>query len=177
MANPDDFDGDIGLAIARPEQYLESNITCTSGPLSEDGAFNPLLVYEIAQGIDPPWVVAQRYGLTELEWKRLVQHRPFLLAVQRYRKDMADTGYTFRLKAALQAESLLQEAYLMARDPTVPAAVRADLIKWMPKAGGLVDDGRTAASALQGGFSININLGDSKAPVTISGATAPTHEA
>lgn len=175
MGDLTNFDGDIGFDIADPEQYLGSD-SASGGPLTDDSIFNPLLVYEIAQGIDPPWVVAQRYGMTEFEWKKLVRHKPFLLAVQRYRKDMADTGYTFRMKAQLQAEALLKEAYLMARDPKVPAAVRADLIKWMPKAGGLVDDNRTSAAGMQGGFSININLGDSKAPVVITGTAAPVSE-
>ncbi len=123
--------------------------------------YDARMAYEIAQGMEDPAAVAERYGLTPGEWGRLVKHKPFLMAVARYRKELKDTGYTFRTKASMQAEDLLATAYLMAKDPETPSNVRADLIKWTTKVAGLEPDGREAGSrGTAGAFQININLGE-----------------
>lgn len=131
---------------------------------------------EIAQGLEDPAVIASRYHLTPDQWAVLKTHKPFLMAVARYRKQLKESGYTFRVKAHLQAEDLLATAYLMATDPETPSNVRADLIKWTAKIAGLEPDNREAGShgPTGGGFQININLGDGKGKhVMIDGQALP----
>ena len=126
------------------------------------------MAYEIACGLEDPAEIAARYGVTPEQWEQLTKHRPFLMAVQRYRKELKESGYTFRTKAHLQAEDLLGTAYLMAKDPNTPSNVRADLIKWTAKVAGLEPDSRTVQGPQGGGFQVNINLGDGKQSKTIT---------
>lgn len=139
-------------------------------------AYDVRMVYEIAQGLEDPAAIAERYNVSPEDWTILVGHKPFLMAVARYRKQLKDSGYTFKTKASMQAEDLLATAYVMAKDPETPSNVRADLIKWTAKIAGLEPDNREAGShgPSGGGFQININLGDGHGKhVTIDGQALP----
>lgn len=139
--------------------------------------YDARMAYEIACGMEDPAAIAERYGVTSADWSALVGHKPFLMAVARYRKELKDSGYTFKTKAHMQAEDLLGTAYLMAKDPETPSNVRADLIKWTAKIAGLEPDNREAGSRgpSGAGFQIHINLGDERGKnVTIDGQALPT---
>lgn len=137
--------------------------------------YDPRMAYEIAQGIEDPAEIAARYTHSADEWEVLKKHRPFLMAVARYRGELKEKGYTFKTKAAMQAEDLLATAYLMAKDAGCPPAVRADLIKWTAKVAGYEPDQRNASAAASGaGFQININLGETPGKsLTIEGQALP----
>lgn len=101
----------------------------------------------------------------------LLAHEPFQALVKYYITELQQNGYTFRMKAALQAEDLLQDAYLMAKSKHTPATVRADLIKWHAKVAALEPRDKEPGGYMgAGGFSVHINLGDSQKSVTLAAA-------
>lgn len=119
--------------------------------------FDPRMAYDFALGLETPRNIIAQYGVSPDEYELLRTHPQFRLAVDKYVTELKEKGITFRMKAALQAEALLPEAYRMSVDANTPASVRADLIKWQAKVGNLEpkETKGEAVSALQ----ININLG------------------
>lgn len=86
----------------------------------------------------------------------------------RYRSELKEKGYTFKTKAAMQAEDLLADAYFIAKDCEISPAVRLDAMKWMAKVAGLEPDQRQAGTGVSGGgFQVNINLGETGKSVTV----------
>ena len=85
----------------------------------------------------------------------------FLKKVEQYREDIRDKGMTFKLKARAQAEELLTTSWLLIHDPSVSAAVKADLIKSTVKWADLEPKGDDAQAGGGGGVKITINLGNS----------------
>lgn len=135
-----------------------------------DLTFNPLIAYELALGVSSAAAVFAKYTVSLEEAKRLIGLPHFLQTIREYREELTTKGVTFRLKAKIQAEDLLTHSYVLATDPEVPAAVRADLIKWTAKMAALEpgekDKGGGAAGA---GFTLNITFAGG--PV-LAGSTA-----
>lgn len=84
----------------------------------------------------------------------------FLKKVEHYREEIRDKGMTFKLKARAQAEELLTTSWLLIHDPSVSAAVKADLIKSTVKWGGLEPKNDQEITTNGGGVKITINLGN-----------------
>lgn len=120
--------------------------------------FDPRMAYDIALGLEDPVAIIAAYGVTIDHYNALLQHQPFTAAVDHYKAELTEKGVTFRMKAALQAEALLPEAFRMSLDPNTPATVRADLIKWQAKVGNL-EPKESKDGGGTGNFQININLG------------------
>jgi len=92
----------------------------------------------------------------------------FLKTVDRYREDIRDNGITFKLKARAQAEELLTTSWGLIHSPDVSPAVKADLIKSTVKWAGLETKGDEDGGGAAGGVKININFGNSAAPMTVT---------
>lgn len=141
-----------------------------------DLTFDPRIAYELALGVTTPAGVFEKYGVSLEEAKRLIALPHFIQTVKVYKEELTEKGVTFRLKAKIQAEDLLTHSYVLATDPEVPAAVRADLIKWTAKMAALEpgekDKGGGAAGA---GFTLNITFAGNPASaggITIEGEKA-----
>lgn len=100
----------------------------------------------------------QRYGVSIDQLKRLKKHKPFVMAVRKHQKEIAENGIDFKMKAKLMANDLIDTAYLMAKDPKTPATVRSgqikDIVRWAelePQKGAGDSEGGTM-------FNIQINL-------------------
>jgi len=96
-------------------------------------------------------------GITQSEYALISQNPQFQRYVDAYCNELRDNGFSFAAKAKILAEDLLVTSYHMARDPDVPAAVRAKIhenfVEWAdlkPK-----KDQNTVSGP---GFSITINL-------------------
>ena len=123
------------------------------------------LLRELALAIARNQVGAQRptheviagEGITQTEYDLIATNPQFQRYVDTYSNELRDSGFSFAAKAKILAEDLLVTSYHMARDPDVPAAVRAKIhenfVEWAdlkPK---------KDQTALAGpGFSITINL-------------------
>lgn len=116
------------------------------------------------------------YGYSIEQASVLLDSKPFLVILERVKREMQETGVSFRAKARVISEALLPHAWEMASDPTCPSAVRADLIKWTAVAGGNMlkegkDDGKTG-----GGLVLSITFAGkepqqvitSREPITIT---------
>ena len=77
------------------------------------------------------------HNLTPQEAKKIFSTPSFRTEYEALQETMREEGYSFRLKAQAQAEAHLGLVWRMANSETVPAAVRADLIKQTVKWAGL----------------------------------------
>ncbi|TDN70424.1 hypothetical protein [Paraburkholderia sp. BL10I2N1] len=119
------------------------------------------MVAEMAKGIEDPVEIARRFGFKGARWDALVQWKPFLDAVQKKRAELEAEGWTFRAKAGLLAEMMLDDIGKIGLSSEVPLmqklALTEALVKWK--------EPKQSATAQQGtGFSITINLPDTSKP-------------
>lgn len=104
----------------------------------------------------------EEHGHT-VEDLRLFSKDPlFEQRVQDYRVQIRENGLSFRLKARVQAEMLLETSWNLIHDRDASPAVRADLIKWTAKVAGL--DSSKDGGGDGKGVSITINMGEPSAP-------------
>jgi hypothetical protein len=115
------------------------------------------MVAEMAKGLEEPEDIARRFGFAGHRWEQLSKWQPFLDAVAAKQAELAAEGWTFRTKAGLGAEMMLDDLLRIGLSSEVPLmqklAVTEALVKWGDKAP------TAAAGAGSGpGFSITINL-------------------
>ncbi len=125
---------------------------------SQVGGYPATLPIELALKTASPCELMVEYGFTPEDWDAL-QHNPAFMgdlvtAVELVKKD----GMSFKLKARLQSEALLQKTWTMIHSPggDVPAAVKADLIKTTFRVAGF--DSKEGAPASGAQFNIQVNL-------------------
>jgi hypothetical protein len=101
--------------------------------------------------------VLKSEGLTLTEYQDIEANPIYQAYLTRYVGELTESGFSFESKCRVLAEDLLPSFYHMARDPDIPAPVRAkvveNLVKWAnlePKTDVKVGSGT--------GFSINIVL-------------------
>ena len=117
----------------------------------------PELVQEVATGLEDGLTIAQRYGFSEEEW-RIIEARPdFQRAVSKVRAELEKSGQTFRMKAALMADKLMDNMYTHAMDSETPVRDKATALQLLTRVGEL--EPKASAQVNAGpGFSITINL-------------------
>lgn len=105
----------------------------------------------------PVHEVLSAEGLTQPEYDALQKNSVFTGYVAAYVKELTESGFSFAAKCRVLAEDLLRDSYQMAKDPDVPAAVRAKVVENLVKWGDL--EPRKHAEVQAGpGFSITINI-------------------
>jgi ribosomal protein RSM22 (predicted rRNA methylase) len=96
-------------------------------------------------------------GLTQTEYDQIAANPQFQRYVDTYKAELKENGFSFSAKSRVLAEDLLPSAYHMARDPDVPAAVRAKILENLVDWGDLKP--KNSANVGAGpGFSITINI-------------------
>lgn len=111
------------------------------------------LAVELALALDDADAIFARYGYTQDQALALARSDAFVTILERIAREVKASGLSFRTKARMQAEELLGSSFEMATDPTCSSAVRATLIQWTAKMGGLEpkekgDDGKGQGSGL-----------------------------
>jgi hypothetical protein len=81
----------------------------------------------------------------------------FIIQLASIQKELDKEGVSFRLKARLQAEELLQTSWALIHSPATPATVKAGLIKDTVRWAGW-DAPPQENGGGRGGFSVNIVL-------------------
>ena len=66
-------------------------------------------------------------SITQTEYDLISKNPQFQRYVDAYSNELREAGFSFAAKAKILAEDLLVTSYHMARDPDVPAAVRAKI--------------------------------------------------
>ena len=100
-------------------------------------------------------------GITAAEYDQISKNPQFARYYKQYCKDLQENGFSFEAKSKVLAEDLLPIAYAMARDPDVPAPVRAKMIENIVDWGNLKPKQGQLAVTTGSGFSIAINFPDS----------------
>jgi hypothetical protein len=138
--------------------------------LTRDPAVNgwpPSLPLELCLRSQPVREICDAYGIDKAEYERLRADPAFRRACEEAVETLKEDGATFKLKARAQSEELLKTSWGLIHQPLdrVPAAVKADLIKFTIRAAGLdasVEQKATAnsrAAALAAvGLTINLHL-------------------
>lgn len=116
------------------------------------------LACELALVPEDVEAVFARYGYTIDEAAVLLESKGFLVILERVKRELHETGVSFRTKARAISEGLLPYAFEMGSDVHCPAAVRAQLIMWSAKVAGnepkeTKEDGKTG-----GGLVLNIQF-------------------
>ena len=120
----------------------------------------PQLVWEIAAGLEDPAVVAERFGFTGRKWERVSQWPPFITAVQAQRSEFDKNGVTFRLKAGLMAEQMMDQMFKQAVSTDSTILQKLSVFNSLVDVAGLKPDKKaTVDPAGQAPkFSITINI-------------------
>jgi hypothetical protein len=121
-------------------------------------SFDPKFAFEVALKYHPLKVIMQQYGVDKHTMRRLAQHPPFIMALKNFKREIAEQGVTFRMKAKMMSEDLLETAYLMAKNPQVPSSVRTDNIKSIVKWADLEPKKDSDSGAGGATFNLQINL-------------------
>lgn len=117
----------------------------------------PEMINEVATGLEEGKDIAQRYGFSEAEWDEIKERPDFQQAVAKVRSEMERSGQTFRLKAAVMADSLMENMYKHAMDSETPVKDKAAALQLLTRVGELEPKASAQVSAGPG-FSITINL-------------------
>lgn len=107
-------------------------------------------------------VLLETHGYTQEELQAFLQDPLFEQRVREFQGQLKEKGLTFKMKARVQAELLLDTAWDVIHHPDTGAPVKADLIKWMSKVAGFESDKGSGGN--NNGVVININMGDPVAP-------------
>lgn len=99
------------------------------------------------------------HGLTPFDLQAFNKDPIFTKKVDGFRDDIKNKGLSFKLKARVQAEALLETSFALIHHPDISPAVKADLIKSTVKWAGLEPKGPEDASGGTSGVTITINLG------------------
>lgn len=125
-----------------------------------------------------PWQVISSYGYTPEQARAVLASPAFIALIVAARRDVDENGVGFVAKARLQSEALLQDAFDMATDPLVSAAVRMDSIKWQAAVAGYgpkKDENKGGGTG--GGFNISITFAAPRAqPELVQGITIEADE-
>lgn len=108
-------------------------------------------------GSKPSELLAE-YEFEPADLERFTHDPVFMQKVQHFQNQLKENGATFRVKAKMQAELLLDNSWDLIHTPDVSPAVKADLIKWTAKVAGYDNNKDTGPS--DGGVKINIIMGD-----------------
>ena len=131
---------------------------------------DPKFVFELAAGMEEPDSIASRYRYTPEGWATLKDDENFKKIVEAKRSELQKSGYTFRLKAALAAESLLDDVYLGAKDMDASLSAKLEAFKYLTKIGGL-EPKEDKAQQQGSGFTIRIDLsGDNSTTISVEPA-------
>lgn len=119
------------------------------------------LPIELALRMKPVQDICEAYGVSQSEWAALCQDEVFKEDLRRRIIEVREDGVSFKMKAGLQGEEYLKKIWEMVHGgESVPAAVKADLMKFVIRAAGQdgskdqAQNSATMANALQ----INIHL-------------------
>lgn len=124
------------------------------------------MILAVAIGMEDAQEIASRYGFEGARWEKLQSWKPFNDAVAKQRSELETSGMTFRIKAKALTEDVFEDAYKIARSNDATLLQKLEFIKLGAKLGDM-EPKQSAQVAAGPGFSITINLGETKKPQTI----------
>jgi hypothetical protein len=119
--------------------------------------FPATLPFELAMRVAAKEEILAAYNIGPQEWEQLRIDPLFRAAVKKAAEEVQKDGVSYRMKAKLQAEALLETSWQLIHHKDTPSAVKADLIKFTARVAGY--DAKDAVVGANNAFQININLG------------------
>jgi hypothetical protein len=146
------FQWDADVPAVRRPMHLEDPSTLSLYP--------PTFPVELALQTAPVETILETYGFSESDWGVLQRHPVFVRDLAAARDAVKKHGASFKLKAGLQAEAMLERIWEMthAAYDDVPPAVQAQLIQFTVKAAGLDASKEQGAANQATPLQIQINL-------------------
>ena len=118
----------------------------------------PTLAVECALGSSTVEELKDSYKLDDFKWSAIIADPAFRADVARIKEALKTEGHSFRLKAGMQAEALLESMWRFAHDEKMPPAVRADIMKFIVRASGLSAEKEKSDGGNSTSLQINISL-------------------
>jgi hypothetical protein len=156
----DEFDIPEGSFEDTPEERPPRHLSIVDTP-SDPTHWSPLFVFEIALAVDPIDEILLRHEVEEDEFAVIQQSRVFRRELTEAKKEIAEQGYGFKRKSAIQAELYLKDMDLLMQSTETAASVKVDIFKTLAKMGDLEPEKKVASK--DGGaegsqFNIQINI-------------------
>jgi hypothetical protein len=130
MSDENDFPDEIVAALQQQLQVMPSDP-------AEKAPYPVGLSLDLALETAPLKEILDSYNLSPMQAQRIFANPAFRSEYEAHRESMTEEGWSFRKKAAAQAEAYLGLMWRMANDTNVLASVRADIIKHTVKYAGL----------------------------------------
>jgi hypothetical protein len=123
-------------------------------------AWPPTLPIELALKMSTPVELKAHYGFTDDEWDNLRANPVFIAELAAACELVKQDGMSFRLKARMQAEELLNTGWRLIHAPTseVPAAVKERLMATVYRMAGYDTKADGVAPGGNAGLAIQINF-------------------
>lgn len=120
-------------------------------------SWSPTLLVELALKTASPQELKEHYGYSDEDWLVLRANPVFLSELAAACEEVKKDGVSFKMKARLQAEAMLETSWRLVHAPSseVPANVKSDLIKTTFRIAGF--DNKEAAAGT-GGTALNIQI-------------------
>lgn len=115
------------------------------------------LPLEVAMRSAPIRTICEAYNINREEWEQLRANPLFLADVAAAVETLKKEGMSFKAKAKLQAEAMLQTSWNLVHDTETPASVKADMIKATVRWAGLEQSKSDQGAG--NNLNIQINLG------------------
>ena len=106
-------------------------------PDSQTVGFPASLPMEMAIGLAPEADIFAVYGISPVQAVRLKEVPAFAEALKHAKEMVKKDGASFRVRARIQSEHLLDKTWALIHDPKTPPSVATDLIKTTVKWAGL----------------------------------------
>lgn len=113
-------------------------------------------ILELASGMREPDDLAAEYGFTPNQWNELKEYKPFIKAVDDKKSELQLTGYTFRMKAHVLAEELLDKLGVHAHKEDASFHTTLECVKFASRAAGI--DAPVREEDGKSGNTINITI-------------------
>jgi len=132
--------------------------------------WNPIMVRDLALGVDSTSEILERYELTDEDYAHLCEVPAFRRDLSVMMRDLREKGSTFAVRAAIQAESYLLDIDNMIHDPAVPSSTKLAAMQSMVKWGGLEPkEVKTADVASGTQVTLNITFANNAQVANIGG--------
>ena len=105
------------------------------------------MIREVATGLEEGKDIAVRYGYSESEWKDIETLPTFINEVNKVRSEMERSGLTFKIKASVMADSLLDNMYAHAMQADVPLKDKAAALTILTRVADLEPKNNTQVQA------------------------------
>jgi len=133
--------------------------------INAKGLWPARLPFDLAMEMGPAELTFEKHGLTEEQALALMKNADFIATIKFWRDQVIKEGVSFKTKAKMMAEDLLETGYMLATNPATADTTRANMIQWFAKVAGHEPKKDSEGGGGQGsGFTLTLNFSGDAAP-------------